>query len=173
MGTGTVAPHAERTAACHWVARGDLRILLDCGAGSLHRLAHCGLPWPRITHVILSHFHPDHYGELPMLVYALKYTTVPARREPLVVLGPPGVVRLVKVEGNHHVVVLNGIEVLNFTDPGQRSTDGYIALQLHSGGLGNMRFKDIWIRDLSVRTPEAGATPNPRPATPYYPPSKP
>jgi ribonuclease BN (tRNA processing enzyme) len=46
--------------------------------------------------VILSHFHPDHWGELPMLVYALKYTTVPARKEPLVILGPRGVVRLVK-----------------------------------------------------------------------------
>jgi ribonuclease BN (tRNA processing enzyme) len=31
-----------------------------------------------------------------MLVYALKYTTVPARKEPLVILGPRGVVRLVK-----------------------------------------------------------------------------
>jgi hypothetical protein len=58
---------------------------------------------------------------------------------------------LVKVEGNHYVAVLNGIEVLNFTDPNPRSSDGYIALQLHSGGLGNMRFKDIYVRDLSVR----------------------
>ena len=29
--------------------------------------------------------------------------------------------------------------------------DGHIALQLHSGGEGNMRFKDIYVRDLSVR----------------------
>jgi len=96
VGTGTVAPSATRTAACHWVARGALKVLLDCGAGSLHRLAAFGLPWHQITHVIVSHFHPDHWGELPMLVYALKYTTVPARREPLVILGPPGIVRLVK-----------------------------------------------------------------------------
>lgn len=96
VGTGTVAPSAERTAACHWVARDDLRILLDCGAGALHRLARFDLPWARVSHVVLSHFHPDHYGELPMLVYALKHTAVPPRREPLVVLGPPGVVRLVK-----------------------------------------------------------------------------
>lgn len=96
VGTGTVAPSAERTAACHWVARGDLRILLDCGAGAMHSLARAELPWPRISHVVVSHFHPDHYGELPMLVYALKYTAVPARREPLVILGPPGVVRLIK-----------------------------------------------------------------------------
>lgn len=96
VGTGTVAPSAERTAACHWVGRGDLRLLLDCGPGSLHRLARAGLPWPSVTHVILSHFHPDHYAEVPMLVYALKYTTVPARQAPLVVLGPAGVGRLMR-----------------------------------------------------------------------------
>ena len=96
VGTGTVAPSAHRTCACHWVARGDVRVLLDCGAGSLHRLAEFGLPWQQITHVVLSHFHPDHWGELPMLVYALKYTTVPPRTEPLVILGPPGVVQLIR-----------------------------------------------------------------------------
>lgn len=95
VGTGTVAPSAGRTAACHWLARDDLRLLLDCGPGALHRLARFGLPWDRVSHVVLSHFHPDHYAELPMLVYALKYTTVPPRTEPLVILGPPGVVRLV------------------------------------------------------------------------------
>jgi hypothetical protein len=58
---------------------------------------------------------------------------------------------LLKVEGNHFVAVLNGIEILNFTDPAPKSFDGYIALQLHSGGLGNMRFKDIYIRDMSIR----------------------
>jgi len=96
VGTGTVAPSAHRTCACHWVARGDIRMLLDCGAGSLHRLAEFGLPWHQISHVVLSHFHPDHWGELPMLVYALKYTTVPPRTEPLVILGPPGVVQLLR-----------------------------------------------------------------------------
>jgi ribonuclease BN (tRNA processing enzyme) len=96
VGTGTVAPSATRTSACHWVSRGNLKVLLDCGAGALHRLAQFGLPWHQVTHVILSHFHPDHWGELPMLVYALKYTTVPPRQESLVILGPRGVVRLVK-----------------------------------------------------------------------------
>src|SRR3989454_9655062 len=52
--------------------------------------------WHQVTHVILSHFHPDHWGELPLLVYALKYTTVPPRTESPVILGPPGVVRLIK-----------------------------------------------------------------------------
>ena len=54
----------------------------------------------------------------------------------------------VRVEGNRYVSVLNGVQMIDFTDPGSKMIDGYIALQLHSGGTGNMRFKDIYIRDL-------------------------
>lgn len=58
---------------------------------------------------------------------------------------------LLKVEGNHYVARLNGVVVVDFTDPAPVSFDGYISLQLHSGGQGNMRFKDLFIRDLSKR----------------------
>jgi 3-keto-disaccharide hydrolase len=64
---------------------------------------------------------------------------------------------LLKVEGNHMVAILNGITILDFTDPSPRSSEGYIALQLHSGGLGNMRFKDIYVRDLSAPPAPAAA----------------
>jgi hypothetical protein len=57
----------------------------------------------------------------------------------------------VRVEGNRYVSRLNGVDMVDFTDPQPRSTDGYIALQLHSGGSGNMRFKDLYIRDLTHR----------------------
>lgn len=56
-----------------------------------------------------------------------------------------------KVEGNHYVSRLNGVVMVDFTDPKPESDDGPIALQLHSGGLGNFRFKDIVIRDFSRR----------------------
>src|SRR2546426_12071240 len=94
VGTGTVAPSAARTSACHWVSHGGLKILLDCGAGALHRLAEFGLPWHQGTHVVLSHFHPDHWGGGPMLVYAPQYPTPPPRRRPPGHLGPPGGGRL-------------------------------------------------------------------------------
>lgn len=58
---------------------------------------------------------------------------------------------LLKVVGNHYVSYLNGVLMVDFTDPTPKSFDGYIALQLHSGGLGNMKFKDLLIRDLTVR----------------------
>ena len=58
---------------------------------------------------------------------------------------------LLTVVGNRYVARLNGVTILDFTDPTPKSFDGTIALQLHSGGKGNMRFKDIYIRDLSQR----------------------
>jgi 3-keto-disaccharide hydrolase len=57
----------------------------------------------------------------------------------------------VSVIGNRYIARLNGVPMLDFTDPTPKSFDGYIALQLHSGGLGNMRFTDLYIRDLTKR----------------------
>jgi hypothetical protein len=56
-----------------------------------------------------------------------------------------------RVVGRRYQSWLNGTPMVDFTDPTPKSFDGYIALQLHSGGLGRMRFKDIYIRDLSRR----------------------
>ena len=58
---------------------------------------------------------------------------------------------LVEVVGNRYRSRLNGVEMIDFTDPKPGAFDGKIALQLHAGGDGNMQFKDIWIRDLSAR----------------------
>jgi hypothetical protein len=58
---------------------------------------------------------------------------------------------LVEVIGNRYRSRLNGVPMVDFTDPKPTSFDGKIALQLHAGGQGNMQFKDIWIRDLSHR----------------------
>jgi len=95
VGNGDGRPVGHRTSACHWLSRGNLKILLDCGPGALHRLAEFGLPWHQVTHVVLSHFHPTigraadagvrvevHHGAVAH----------GAARDPR----PPGVVRLVK-----------------------------------------------------------------------------
>jgi hypothetical protein len=58
---------------------------------------------------------------------------------------------LVEVIGNRYRARLNGVPMVDFTDPNPKSFDGPIALQLHAGGRGNMEFKDIWVRDLSHR----------------------
>ena len=91
VGTGTVVPHASRSSPAHWVEAGPARVLMDCGAGTIHALARCGLPWQTITHVAISHFHTDHIGELPALLFAMQYGTDTPREAPLAILGPVGV----------------------------------------------------------------------------------
>ena len=58
---------------------------------------------------------------------------------------------LLLVEGNRIRTRLNGVPMVDYTNPKPVYTDGLIALQLHSGGEGKMKFKDIYIRDLSGR----------------------
>ncbi len=90
LGTGTIALSPTRSCSGYFVDAGDARVLLDCGSGVTRRLAELGLPWPEITHVALSHFHIDHHGDLPSLIFASKYGILPARSAPLDILGPPG-----------------------------------------------------------------------------------
>jgi hypothetical protein len=63
----------------------------------------------------------------------------------------------IRVEGNRHRTYLNGVQMVDFTYPAPGATTGVIALQLHSGGEGRMRFKDIWIRNLSADIPSPAA----------------
>jgi ribonuclease BN (tRNA processing enzyme) len=90
IGTGTVAPSPFRIAPSHWVTAGSAKLLMDCGAGCLHRAAQIGVPWWTVTHVAISHFHVDHWGELAHLLFALRWGIEPARVDPLTLLGPCG-----------------------------------------------------------------------------------
>ena len=94
VGTGTVVPDPNRASACHWVQHGASRVLLDCGAGALQGLARCRLPWGDVDHLIISHFHADHIGEIPSLVFALRHGRAEPRTAPLRVWGPEGTRRL-------------------------------------------------------------------------------
>ena len=66
------------------------------------------------------------------------------------------------VRGNHIMTWVNGVLALDYTDPAPKFTDGIIALQLHSGGEGRMRFKDLYVARTEVDR-QACATPAARP----------
>lgn len=57
---------------------------------------------------------------------------------------------LVKVEKNRVITRLNGVPMVDFTDPQPKNRDGVIALQIHPGGGARIRFKEIWVRDLAA-----------------------
>lgn len=90
LGSGTQRPSATRASSGYWLSAGAARVRLDCGAGSVHAMARCDLPWEELTHQFISHFHVDHVGELPYLLASLKYGTSRPRKAPLSLLGPVG-----------------------------------------------------------------------------------
>jgi ribonuclease BN (tRNA processing enzyme) len=96
LGTGTVALAPGRARAGVLIEAGAVRLLLDCGSGVTQRLADHGADWMAITHVALTHFHADHFADLPTLVFAWKYGALPGRVLPVEIIGPPGTALLVE-----------------------------------------------------------------------------
>ncbi len=90
IGSGTLVPSPDRACACHLVERDDLTLLLDAGPGAVHGLARQGKPWWRVNHLVITHYHTDHFGDLPHLLFALKWAAPSTRTEPLRIVGPPG-----------------------------------------------------------------------------------
>ena len=90
LGSGTLIPHAERGAPAFLAELGSSSLLLDCGSGTLRALARLGLPWQGLTHLLITHFHTDHVGDLAALLFAYRHGLTGPREEPLYLFGPPG-----------------------------------------------------------------------------------
>lgn len=90
LGSGTLVPDRRRHSAAHHVAGKGFAVLFDCGAGTLHGMERYGVAWTELTHLVLSHFHTDHVGDVAALLFALKHGAGPYRTVPLTLLGPPG-----------------------------------------------------------------------------------
>lgn len=86
LGTSGAVPSAERdTTSLVFVSRSGA-VLVDCGGGPVHRLRRLGIDPLGLTHVILTHLHPDHVYGAPSLVQNL---VLMGRRAPLTVVCRP------------------------------------------------------------------------------------
>jgi ribonuclease BN (tRNA processing enzyme) len=90
LGSGTGVPSGSRNSAGYYVEMPNARLMMDCGAGTVHALARYGLPWEQMTHLFISHFHVDHVGELSSLFFAFRYGMKTERAAPLTIIGPRG-----------------------------------------------------------------------------------
>lgn len=96
LGTGTISLAPTRSCAGYLYEAGEVRLLLDCGSGITRRLAERGPAWQTITHVAITHFHIDHHGDLPSLIFAWKYGFLPPRSLPVEIIGPAGTAALLE-----------------------------------------------------------------------------
>jgi ribonuclease BN (tRNA processing enzyme) len=64
-------------------------VLLDCGATTGSGLHELGISVDEIDAILVSHFHGDHFGGIPLLLLAALYEE--NRKRALRIAGPPGV----------------------------------------------------------------------------------
>ncbi|MFW6040072.1 MAG: MBL fold metallo-hydrolase, partial [Gemmatimonadota bacterium] len=154
VGCGTVVPEADRSCSAYLLEAGPVRALLDCGPGTLRSLARIGASWAGITDVWISHFHTDHLGDLPALLFALKWGLLPETREaPLAIWGPRGLldrleafaaatgdhvldpgfpVRVREVDPGVSLPIADGLELRTLKTP---HTDESLAARLEGDGV--------------------------------------
>jgi ribonuclease BN (tRNA processing enzyme) len=69
---------------------GNSVLLFDCGAGTMRRLMESGKEIFDVSHLFLSHFHPDHCGELASFLFSNKYPDGTRRTRELTLGGAAG-----------------------------------------------------------------------------------
>jgi ribonuclease BN (tRNA processing enzyme) len=88
IGSGDAFGSGGRFQTCIGVARDERLVLLDCGATSLVAMKQLGIDPGAVDAIVLSHFHADHYGGVPLFILDAQFSR---RTRPLVIAGPPGV----------------------------------------------------------------------------------
>ena len=89
IGSGTGIPYSQRRPPALVVRSEDHLLLFDCGAGTTRALAEVGLDFRDLNWLWLSHFHPDHTGDLAPLLFAARSPQY-GRKKPLLIGGAIG-----------------------------------------------------------------------------------
>lgn len=90
LGSGTIVPSLRRNPCSFLLETTGRKLLFDIGPGTMKRLLEAGTAIGEIDLVLLSHFHPDHSGELASFLFATKYPETCRRRTPFTLAGARG-----------------------------------------------------------------------------------
>ncbi len=94
LGTGTPVPDPKRHGPSQVIESGGELILIDCGAGSYHRLLEAGYLQPNFSRILLTHLHSDHITGICDILWAgwiSRWWDEPPR-----LVGPPGTAQFIE-----------------------------------------------------------------------------
>src|ERR1700757_2488606 len=88
LGSGGPEMQDKRASSSYLIwDRVTARVIVDAGGGSALGFGESGAQMSQVDVVLFSHFHIDHSGDFPALVFSSWFE---ARKRPLPVYGPPG-----------------------------------------------------------------------------------
>jgi ribonuclease Z len=85
LGSGAAIPTARRNPSSHFITCNDRHILIDCGEGTQMQLRKYGIRLQRISHILISHLHGDHFFGLVGLISTMHLL---GRDKGLTIYGP-------------------------------------------------------------------------------------
>ena len=72
LGSGSAIPVKHRNPAAYLLDIGEDTVLIDSGSGACRQIARADREINEISKVFYTHFHIDHIGDLPSLLFAIK-----------------------------------------------------------------------------------------------------
>jgi ribonuclease BN (tRNA processing enzyme) len=88
VGCGDAFGSGGRFNTCFHLTGERTNLLIDCGASSLIAMKRLGIDRNAIRTIAVTHFHADHFGGIPFFLLDAQFFS--KRREPLTIVGPPG-----------------------------------------------------------------------------------
>ncbi len=93
LGTGGMMPLPNRWLTSLMLRHNGSNMLIDCGEGTQISIRQKGWSFKPIDVICFTHYHGDHIGGLPGLLLTIGNSD---RREPITLVGPKGLERVVK-----------------------------------------------------------------------------
>ncbi|NOX38734.1 MAG: MBL fold metallo-hydrolase [Calditrichaeota bacterium] len=122
LGTGSIIPHPDRSCSSILLETPKERILIDIGAGTLRRMATEQIDIHSITYIFITHFHPDHVGDLIPFLFALRNSREEERM--LRIWGPRGFLNFIRgLESAYGRWVQNPMENIKYYELKRRLLD--------------------------------------------------
>lgn len=95
LGSGAALPTSLRNPTAQFVDCCNRNILIDCGEGTQNQLRLRGIKIQKITHILISHLHGDHFFGLVGLLSTMHLL---GRTKGITVYGPTGLEQIIRMQ---------------------------------------------------------------------------
>lgn len=93
LGSGAAIPTSRRNPTSQYVVCNDRHILIDCGEGTQLQIRKYGIKLQKISHILISHLHGDHFFGLVGLLSTMHLM---GRDKGITIYGPEGLETIVR-----------------------------------------------------------------------------
>ena len=93
LGSGAALPTFSRNPTSQYINCNNRHILIDCGEGTQIQMRKFGVKFQRITHILISHLHGDHFFGLVGLLSTMHLL---GRDQGIKIYGPEGLEQIIR-----------------------------------------------------------------------------